>query len=137
VIRRLRPGDEELHVELARRFKAHAPTPAASAGFLADDSHCLLAAFEGTQPVGFAFAHVLERWDGRRHVFFYEVGVERHARRRGHGRALVEELTRFARDAGAFEMWVEAERGDEAANAFYAAVGAARDVGVQSWVWRL
>lgn len=138
MIRRLRPGDEHAHVELAGRFKEHAPTLEQSAAFLEDDRNWLLVATdESEHVVGFGLAFLLERWDGRRHVFFYEIDVEEAAQRRGHGRALVEELKRMARDAGAFEMWVETEPDNAAANALYERAGAENDGAFVAWVWKL
>ena len=138
MIRRLRPGDEALHVELARRFKEHAPTLEQSAAFLADESKWLLVAEdENPAAVGFAVALLLERWDGRRHVFLYEIEVEAACRSQGYGRALVEELERMARAAGAYEMWVETEPDNVAASRLYEACGAERETLSQSWVWAL
>lgn len=138
MIRRLRPGDEELHVELAQRFKEHAPTRDRSAAFLADERNWLLVATDDNdEVVGFALAFLLERWDGRRHVFFYEIDVAEEAQRQGHGGALVAELERMARAAGAFEMWVETERDNVAANALYERAGAVNDGLFVTWVWKL
>ncbi len=41
MIRRLRPGDEELHVALAERFKQRAPTLEQARRFLADERQVL------------------------------------------------------------------------------------------------
>ena len=54
----------------------------------------------------FCSAYVLPRIDGRTAVFLYELEVAERARRRGLGRALVEEAKRIGREAGAFEMYV-------------------------------
>lgn len=138
MIRRLRPGDEQLHIDLARRHKSTVPSPDQARAWLADERHVLLAAIDDAgEAIGFALGFVLDRWDGRRHLFLYEIEVDEPFRRAGRGRALVEEMLTIARDAGAFELWVEAELDDGDANAFYAGVGAARGVRAQTWEWRL
>jgi ribosomal protein S18 acetylase RimI-like enzyme len=101
VIRRLGPGDGESLRELDRRFEKRVPSPEAAEAFLADSRHVVLVAGEYD---GFLLAYVLDRIDGRRGVFIYDVDVEEHARRRGLGRALVEDAKRIGREAGAFEM---------------------------------
>jgi ribosomal protein S18 acetylase RimI-like enzyme len=49
----------------------------------------------------------------------------------------VEELARMARAAGAFEMWVETEADNVAANALYEQAGAVNDGTFVAWVWKL
>lgn len=139
MIRRLRPGDEQLHVDLARRFKEHAPSLDRSHAFLADDrNHLLVAQSDNGDTVGFALAYVLQRWDGKTQVFLYELEVEAACRTQGYGRALVEEVLRIARAAGASKAWVQADEANAAAMRLYAAAGAARkerdDV---LWSWTL
>jgi ribosomal protein S18 acetylase RimI-like enzyme len=138
VIRRLRTGDEQLHIELARRFEDHAPTEEQSRAWLADARNILLVAqTDNGDDVGFALAYVLDRWDGRRNAVVCEIEVEAACRSEGYGRGLVEELVRVARAADAFELRVEAGHGDVAANRLYEACGARRDVTGVSWVWPL
>jgi ribosomal protein S18 acetylase RimI-like enzyme len=139
VIRRLRPGDENLHVELARRFKEHAPTLEQSREFLADERNWLLVAeMDNGDAVGFALAYRMERWDGRSMVFFYEIEVAAACRSQGFGRALVEELLRLARASGAYKLWVQTDEVNMPAMRLYESCGATRrtpdDV---MWGWAL
>ena len=124
MIRRLRPGDEELQLELARRFTRRMPTREQARAFLADERHWLLAAVDEGAPVGVALAYHMQRWDGASQVFFYDLEVAQEARRRGHGRALVEELKRLAAASGAAKMWVTTDEANEPAKRLYAASGA-------------
>ena len=131
MIRRLGPGDGEALRELDRRFKEHVASPDAAEEFLADPTHVVLLAGEHD---GFLLAYVLDRIDGRIGVFLYEIGVAQHARRRGLGRALVEEAKRIGRAAGAFELYVLTEPDNAAANGLYAATGATPETSVM-WTW--
>jgi ribosomal protein S18 acetylase RimI-like enzyme len=134
VIRRLGPGDEEELRELNGRFKERIPTLEEAEIFLADPRHVILAADELD---GFLLAYVLARIDGRVGMFLYEIGVAGGSRRRGLGRALIEEAKRIAQEAGAFEMYVLTEPGNDTANAFYAATGATAPATSVMWTWTL
>jgi ribosomal protein S18 acetylase RimI-like enzyme len=133
VIRRLGPGDQATLQELDRRFNEHVASPAAAEAFLADPRHVVLVAGELD---GFLLAYVLARIDGRTGVFLYEIDVAEPSRRRGLGRALVDEAKRIGREGGAFEMYVLTEPDNAAANALYAATGATGQADVM-WVWEL
>ncbi len=79
---------------------------------------------------------MLPRIDGRTAVFLYELEVAERARRRGLGRALVEEAKRIGREAGAFEMYVLTESENTAANKLYEVTAAAAETAVM-WTWML
>lgn len=120
-IRRLRPGDEAVVERLAEREPRTA--------LLADEATIFLVAFDGGDPVGFAFGHVLPRRHGAPTILFvYEVDVAESHRRRGIGKALMRELIRL----GGTDAFVLAEPGNEAANALYASLGGTR---VDSVMW--
>jgi ribosomal protein S18 acetylase RimI-like enzyme len=70
-------------------------------------------------------------------MFVYEIGVARESRRRGLGRALIEETKRIAQEAGAFEMYVLTEPDNATANPFYAATGATAPETSVMWTWTL
>ena len=119
-IRRLGPGDEEI----VRRLAENEPRTA----LLADDRTVFLVAFDGEEPVGFAFGYVLPRRHGKPSAMFvYELGVDEPYRRRGIGRRLMQELL-----AGREEAYVLAEPENEAANALYASLGGVR---VETVMW--
>jgi GNAT superfamily N-acetyltransferase len=121
--RRLGRGDERLVQEICRRFKDRVPSDAEAARLLArDDVHVWVAEAHG-EPVGFAYAYVLLRIDGDVGVFLYELSVDERFRRRGTGRALVEEARTLARRVGALKMWVDTSPDNEPAQRTYSAAG--------------
>jgi len=123
VIRRLGPGDASRLQELCLRFKERVPSDEEAATFLArGDIHTWVAEVDGDL-AGFAFAYVLLRIDGDMSVFLYELGVDEPFRRRGLGRALVEQARKLAEEVGAREMWVETSYDNEAAQRTYSAAG--------------
>jgi len=119
-IRRLRPGDEAVVRALAEAEPQTA--------LLADDRTTFVVAFDGAEPVGFAFGYELPRRHGRPTIFFvYELDVDERYRRRGIGRRLMEELLR-----GREEAFVLTDAGNEPAMALYASLGGTR---VDSVMW--
>lgn len=119
-IRRLGPGDEEV----VRRLAEDEPQTA----LLADDRTVFVAAFDGEEPVGFAFGYVLPRRHGQpTGMFVYELGVDEAYRRQGIGRRLMQELL-----AGQDEAYILTEPDNDAANALYASLGGTR---VETVMW--
>lgn len=119
-IRRLAPGDEWV----VRALADDEPRTA----LLADDRTTFVAAFDGEEPVGFAFGYTLPRRHGRPATFFvYELEVHERYRRHGIGRRLMQELL-----AGHEDAFVLTEPDNEAANALYASLGGTR---VDSVMW--
>jgi ribosomal protein S18 acetylase RimI-like enzyme len=120
-VRRLAPGDEAVVARLAEQ------QPARTA-LLADDRVRFVVAFDGDDPVGFAFGYELPRRHGRPATFFvYEIGVDEPYRRRGIGRRLMAELL-----DGHEEAFVLTEPDNDPANALYASLGGTR---VDSVMW--
>lgn len=121
-IRRLGPGDEDV----VRRLAEHEPQP----GLLADPHVVFLVAFDGDEPVGFAFGYELPRRHGNATEFFvYELGVDEAYRRRGIAKRLMQELL-----AGRESAFVLTEPGNDAANATYRSLGGRRSDAVM-WEW--
>ena len=69
-------------------------------------------------------------------VCLYEVGVSASHRRRGVGRAMIDELKRICREAAVMKIWVIASRSNEAAMRLYAGTGG-REAGADDvvFVW--
>jgi len=145
-IRRLLQGDENAAVRVIEDLKFRmdkvagvSVDPAYMRTFLADDRHYFIVAHVGDDPVGYAFGYRLCRFDGRTPVmFFYEVAVLEHHRKRGIGRALVEELKRLAKTDGCGKMFVPTNRSNEAAMALYRSTGGkegATDAMAFWWNW--
>ena len=87
-----------------------------------EDIHVWVAEVDG-EPAGFAYAYVLLRIDGETGVFLYELDVDERFRRRGVGRALVEEARTLAERVDALKMWVDTSYDNEPARRTYAAAG--------------
>jgi GNAT superfamily N-acetyltransferase len=120
VIRRLRPGDEPTLQDVCSRYKARVPSSGEAERVLAlDDVHIWIAEVDG-ELAGFAYAHELERIDGDTMVFLYELEVDESFRRRGLGRALVEQAQTLAAGRRAFVL---TGLDNEPAQRTYAAVG--------------
>ena len=118
-IRRLGPGDEAVVERLAEQ-----DTPRTA--LLADDRVTFLVAFDGDEPVGFAFGYDLPRRRGAPSIFFvYELGVDEAYRRRGIAKRLMQELLE-----GRDEAFVLTDADNDAANATYASVGMSRSQAV-------
>jgi GNAT superfamily N-acetyltransferase len=146
-IRRLGPGDEAVLERLARdapdfdladRSAPDDPlTPAHAAAYLANESVLHWVAEERGRVAGELLCHVLPmpHGDGPE-LLLYSIGVREGDRRRGVGRALVEEMARWASGAGVREVWVLADNPD--AEAFYEACGFVRGAGHEQGVlWLL
>jgi GNAT superfamily N-acetyltransferase len=135
-IRRLGPGDEPVLARIAReapefdlagRTSPEAPlSPGAASAYLADPGVLHWVAEEDGRVVGELLCHLLRlpSRDGRE-LLLYSIGVRESHRRRGIGRALVQEMLRWMRAEGVPEVWVLAD--NPGAEAFYAACGFERD----------
>jgi ribosomal protein S18 acetylase RimI-like enzyme len=138
MIRKLRAGDERRLQELCRRFKDRVPSEEEAVSFLGRDNHYVWVAEADGALAGFAYAYVLLRIDGDRSVFLYELGVDERFRRRGFGRALVDEARLMAEETGALKMWVETSYDNEAGQRTYAAAGGAPSTEpTLVYTWRL
>lgn len=102
----------------------------AAAEFLGDPRHHLAVAIDGGVVVGFVSAvHTVHPDDPRPEMWINEASVAATHRRRGLGRAMLEELFRVARELGCSEAWVLTERSNGAAMGLYAAAGGVEDRG--------
>jgi ribosomal protein S18 acetylase RimI-like enzyme len=101
------------------------------------DTLLLVARWDG-KACGFLSAYRLQRFDHRRaEVLLYEIGVEEPFRRRGVGRALVEEAKRWAAELAADELWVLTEDDNTPARALYAAAGGREATGLTMFTYGL
>jgi ribosomal protein S18 acetylase RimI-like enzyme len=133
-IRVLRPGEEGLVAAASHLFDGPA-RPDATARFLAEDCHHLLIAYEDGRAVGFVSGVEVTHPDKGTEMFLYELAVDEPFRRRGIGRALVEELAALARAAGCYGMWVLTDHDNEAALATYEGTGGEPEAGQVVEVW--
>jgi ribosomal protein S18 acetylase RimI-like enzyme len=116
-VRRLGAGDEDVVRRLAEDGRPQT-------ALLADERTIFVAAFDGEEPVGFAFGYLLPRRHGEPSMLFvYELDVAEAYRRRGIATRLMEEL--FAQADGV-EAFVLTDHDNVAANATYAKLGGER-----------
>ena len=91
---------------------------------LADPKFIALAALVGGDVVGGIAAYELVKYERERsEIYIYDLAVAEPFRRRGIARALIEALKPIARAAGAWMIFVQADRGDEPAIALYRSMG--------------
>ena len=145
-IRRLLEGDEDAACRVVEELKftmdeiaGVSVGPACMRVFLSDDRNYLIAAYADETPIGFLLGYQLARVDGPASMMFlYEMGVHEQYRRRGIGRALVEELKRLAKENGCIKMFVGTNTSNEPAMALYRSAGgvrAASDEAEFEWNW--
>jgi GNAT superfamily N-acetyltransferase len=128
-VRRLGIEDAELAGEALRSLRGVAPEGASGDGylrpFLARSENVLIVADEDGAPIGFLVAYALDRVDrSRKMMCLYEIEVLEARRRRGVGRAMVEELIALCRRENAMKVWAVASRGNAGAMRLYASTGA-------------
>ena len=91
---------------------------------LSDDRFILLAARIDGKAVGALSAYELVKYEQERSEFYiYDLAVAEPFRRRGVATALIEALKPIARAAGAWMIFVQADREDEPAVALYRGLG--------------
>jgi len=122
VVRAIRPGEGPAIVAAGGLFDS-APDLATADRFLATPGHHLLIAYEGETPAGFVSGVELSHPDKGTEMFLYELAVDERFRRRGIGKALVDELLGIARAHGCYDLWVLTDHDNDAALATYRSTG--------------
>jgi len=96
---------------------------------LGSDCFIGLAALHSGQVVGGIAAYELKKFEQERsEIYIYDLAVAAAHRKRGIATALIQELRKLAAARGAYVIFVQADRGDEAAIALYSKLGAREDV---------
>ncbi len=92
--------------------------------------HCLaLVAEEGGGVIGALTAYEFVKFEQERsEIYIYDLAVAADRRRRGVATALIETLRDIAAERGAWVIFVQADRGDDAPIALYSKLGAREDV---------
>jgi ribosomal protein S18 acetylase RimI-like enzyme len=121
-IRALRAGEGALIVAAGQLFDSP-PDLATAERFLVTPGHHLLMAFEGDAAAGFVSGVELTHPDKGTEMFLYELAVDEGFRRRGIGKALVDELLGIARAHGCYDMWVLTDLDNDPALATYRSTG--------------
>jgi ribosomal protein S18 acetylase RimI-like enzyme len=114
------------------------PLAAATERFLADPTHHLLFAYDGSgRAVGMISGVETTHPDKGTEMFIYELGVAPAARLQGVATELVKHLADIARTRGCYGMWVGTESDNEAAQATYRKAGANEEASFVLLSWDL
>jgi aminoglycoside 3-N-acetyltransferase I len=138
-IRRLAPADLTLMRALNATFAGAFEDPASYAaapppdGYLREllgrEGVIVLAALADGEVAGGLTAYELDKLEqARREIYIYDLAVAAAHRRQGVARGLIGALQAIARGRGAYGIFVQADRGDEAAIALYESLGARQEV---------
>ena len=96
---------------------------------LGRDYFIALAALEDDHVLGGLVAYELKKFEQpRSEIYIYDLAVSAGHRRKGIATTLIAELKRMASSRGAYVIFVQADRGDEAAIALYGKLGSREDV---------
>jgi aminoglycoside 3-N-acetyltransferase I len=88
-----------------------------------------VAAMHGDQVVGGLAAYQLDKFEqDRREIYIYDLAVSAEHRRRGIATALITTLKALARERRAYVIYVQADKGDDAAIRLYESLGSKEDV---------
>ena len=96
---------------------------------LSSDTFIALAAMKDGEIVGAIAAYVLHKFEQERsEIYIYDLAVAKAYRRQGVAAAMIAELRRIAALRGAYVIFVQADREDDAAIALYTKLGVREDV---------
>ena len=113
----------------AHSYGARPPSDAYLQRLLRSETFIALAASKAGEVVGGLAAYVLEKFEQERaEVYIYDLAVADGHRREGVATALIEALRKVAAARGAYVIFVQADRGDDAAIALYTKLGRREDV---------
>ena len=83
----------------------------------------------GERIIGALTAYVLRKYErATKEIYIYDLAVAEDRRREGIATALIAETQRFAREIGAWVIFVQADYGDDPAIALYTKLGTREDV---------
>ena len=105
------------------------PDDAYLAGLLANPTFVAIAGFSAGGVIGGLAAYVLPKFEqARSELYIYDLAVDAGHRRKGVATALIDELRALSARRGAYVVFVQADRGDDAAIALYGKLGIREDV---------
>ncbi len=110
-------------------YNASRPNDSYLQNLLANDSCIVLTARRHDLVIGGLVAYELPKVEQKRsEIYIYDLAVAESARRQGVATALIDALKRIAANRGAWVIFVQADRGDEAAISLYTKLGIREDV---------
>tara|TARA_Y100000588_G_scaffold334101_1_gene373374 strand:- start:835 stop:1263 length:429 start_codon:yes stop_codon:yes gene_type:complete len=126
-IKRLGKDDWQKARKSVALFWDVVPNRATIVRFLDQPQNILLSAEMGDEPVGQLIAYVLDRWDrDESELFLYSIDVVKTHRRKGVGKALVEELRKLGRAQGCLGTFVFTNESNFPAMQLYQTTGGNR-----------
>ncbi len=126
-VRRLEARDADEVLRFAEAFDDPVDR-AATDRFLGDPRHHLVVAYVDGDPAGFASAvEILHPDKVQPELFLNELSVTEGSRRRGAGRALLEEVKLLGRALGCTAIWVLTDEGNPTAMRLYSQTGGSWD----------
>jgi len=110
-------------------YQGHVPSEKYLRSLLTKSDFIVVVATAEDQVVGGLAAYVLEKFEQeRREIYIYDLAVQEQHRRRGIATKLIDFLRHIARESGAYVIYVQADKGDEAAIKLYESIGTKEDV---------
>ena len=110
-------------------YGARQPDDAYLQALLASGTFVAVAARAGAEVIGGIAAYVLPKFEqARSELYLYDLAVDAAHRRQGVATAMIDALRRLAARRGIYAMFVQADRGDDAAIALYGKLGVREDV---------
>ena len=110
-------------------YTARQPDDAYLDGLLASNTFIAIAAIAASQIIGGIAAYILPKFEQERaELYIYDLAVDEAHRRHGVATAMIEELKKLAAARGIYIIFVQADRGDDAAIALYTKLGVREDV---------
>jgi aminoglycoside 3-N-acetyltransferase I len=110
-------------------YQGNVPSDGYLRGLLARPHFIAIAACEGEEVVGGLAAYELEKFEQERsEIYIYDLAVKERHRRRGVATGLIRSLQKIAALRGAYVIFVQADRGDDAAIRLYESLGTREDV---------
>lgn len=101
-------------------YQSAVPTDEYLLNFLKDERHIVMVAEEYGAIVGGLVAYVLTKFEQKRtEIFVYDLAILEKHRRKGAATALFDALKPLAEKYGSYEIFVQADVGDEDALGFY------------------
>ena len=110
-------------------YQGAVPSDAYLTALLGKPHFIALAALRGDEVVGGLAAYELEKFEqARSELYIYDLAVRQTDRRKGVATGLIRALGRIAKERGAYVMFVQADRGDDAAIRLYESLGTREEV---------
>jgi aminoglycoside 3-N-acetyltransferase I len=110
-------------------YQGHVPNEEYLRSLLRKSGFIALVATSEDQVVGGLAAYVLEKFEQeRREIYIYDLAVQEQHRRRGVATKLINVLRHIAQERGAYVIYVQADKADEAAIKLYESLGIKEDV---------